>query len=110
LGAASGAPDPGAWAAFYADDAEWIEYRYSAPPGAPHRMEGRERIRAVLEQVIAAGLRVELSDEILADGRAAFRADVELPDGRRIVEHTMIWTAGGAITRQVDVEAWDPAP
>ena len=81
--AAYGGPDPDAWAAFYAEDAEWIEYRYSAPPAAPHRMEGRERIRVVLEQVVAAGRRAELSEVIHAPGRAAFR---------------------------VDVEAWDPAP
>ena len=108
--AAFGGADADAWAAFYADDAEWIEYRYSAPPSAPHRMEGRDRIRVVLEQVIAAGLKAELSEVIDAPGRAAFRVDVELPDGRRIVEHTMIWTDGGTITRQVDVEAWDPTP
>ena len=108
--AAFGGDDPGAWAAFYAEDAEWVEYRYSAPPSAPHRMEGRERIRVVLEQVVTAGFKAELSDEILVPGRAAFRVDVELPDGRRVVEHSMIWTGGGSITRQVDVEAWDPAP
>ena len=107
---AFGGGDAEAWAAFYAEDAEWIEYRYSAPPSAPHRMEGRDRIRVVLEQVIAAGLKAELSEVIDAPGRAAFRVDVELPDGRRIVEHTMIWTDGGTITRQVDVEAWDPTP
>ena len=60
--------------------------------------------------MVAAGLRIALSEEIVAPGRAAFRVDVELPDGRQVVEHTMIWTDGGSITRQVDVEAWDPAP
>jgi len=30
-----------------------------------------------------------------------------LRDGRRIVEHVIIHYAGGRITRQVDVEAWD---
>src|SRR5690606_4101138 len=32
---------------------------------------------------------------------------VMLRDGRRIVEHVIIHYAGGRITRQVDVEAWD---
>ena len=29
------------WASFYADDAEWIEYRESDPPRAPNVMRGR---------------------------------------------------------------------
>ena len=33
--------DAGAWSEFYADDAEWIEYRHDAPPRAPHRMVGK---------------------------------------------------------------------
>jgi hypothetical protein len=105
-----GGEDPAAWAAFHAEEAEWVECRYSAPPAAPHRMEGRDRIRVALEQVVAAGLKAELSDVIIAPGRTAFHADVELPDGRRIVEHRMVWPGGGSITRQVDAEAWDPTP
>jgi ketosteroid isomerase-like protein len=32
------------WAQFYPEDAEWIEYKPSAPPRNPSRMLGRERI------------------------------------------------------------------
>ena len=38
------------WLAFYADDAEWIEYRHNAPPRSPNRMIGREQIGAFLQR------------------------------------------------------------
>ena len=99
--------DASAWAEFYADDAEWIEYRHDAPPRAPHQMVGKEQIADFLRAVAAEDIAIELSDEVLSGERAAFRVTCTFPDGRRIIEHVIVELRGGKITRQVDVEAWD---
>jgi ketosteroid isomerase-like protein len=101
------AQDVDAWLAFYADDAEWIEYRHSNPPRNPNRMAGREEIRAFLNRIKAAGIQIALSDEVLSGTRTAFCVTCILPGGKRIIEHVILHHAGGKIARQVDVEAWD---
>jgi len=101
------AQDVEAWLAFYADDAEWIEYRHNAPPAAPNRMAGREAIGAFLGRVKASGVRLRISDEVIGPERAAFCLTVGLASGKRIIEHIIIHFRDGRITRQVDVEAWD---
>lgn len=101
------AKDVGAWLAFYADGAEWIEYRHSAPPRAPNVTAGRDAIEAHLHRIAASGIELELSDEVLGDGRIAFRATCTLPGGDRIVEHVILHLDGDLIARQVDVEASD---
>ena len=99
--------DATTWADFYTDDAEWIEYRHLSPPRAPNVMRGKDVITAFIERVCSQPLLFEIEDEIVGDGRAAFRLIVELAEGRRIIEHIMIYFADGKIARQVDVEAWD---
>ena len=91
------------WVQFYADDAEWIEYKPSAPPRDPLRMIGRKRIA----EFIAALERSDIKNEVLGRERATFSVDVTLPDGKRVYEHTIIQFEEGKIARQVDVEAWD---
>jgi len=96
------------WASFYAPDAEWIEYRHTNPPRAPHRMVGQTEIRAFLGRVKASNISIEITDEIPGPTRAAVCVRCTLADGvRRIIEHVIIHYANGRITRQVDVEAWD---
>ena len=99
--------DVGAWAGFYADDAEWIEYKHSYPPRSPRRIEGRRKIMDFLTKIREGKVQLAISDEIVGPDRAAFCLWVRLPDGRRIIEHVIIHYTGGRITRQVDVEAWD---
>lgn len=100
--------DVDAWAAFYAPDAEWIEYRHTNPPRAPNRMTGRASIKAFLARVKGSNVSLSITDEVIGPTRCAFCVTCTLPDGvRRIIEHVIIHTAGNAIARQVDVEAWD---
>ena len=101
------AKDFEAWIAFYAEDAEWTEYRGHNPPRSPNVMRGRDAIAQFLEHVCAAPIAIRFEDEVVAGEGAAFRLWVTLADGRRIVEQVIIRTAGGRIIRQVDVEAWD---
>jgi ketosteroid isomerase-like protein len=95
------------WAAFYAEDAEWIEYKPSAPPSDPVRMVGRERIAKFLASLEESNIEIAVSDEVLGRERAAFSVDVTLADGRHMLEHTIVHIEDGRIARQVDVEAWD---
>jgi len=95
------------WLKFYADDAEWIEYKQTHPPRSPRRIVGKKEIADFLAHVTASNVLLEIDDEIIGPTRAAFCLWCTLGDGRRIVEHIIIHFADGKITRQVDVEAWD---
>lgn len=100
--------DANRWARFYAEDAEWIEYKPTAPPRDPVRMKGREAIARFLSSLEDSEIEIALSDEVLGGERVAFGVEVSLPDGRRVLEHTIVHLGvDGTISRQVDVEAWD---
>jgi ketosteroid isomerase-like protein len=101
------AKDVEAWIAFYAEDAEWIEYTPEAPPRAPAVMRGRAAIRAFLEEVAADPMRLSIRDEVSAGDRAAWMVVCELSDGRRAIENTVATLREGLIVRQVEVESWD---
>jgi ketosteroid isomerase-like protein len=75
------------WAGFYAEDAEWIEYKPSALPSAPVRMVGRERIAKLLASLEESNIEISDFDEVLGRERAAFSVDVTLPDGGRVRAH-----------------------
>jgi ketosteroid isomerase-like protein len=95
------------WVAFYADDAEWIEYRHFSPPRSPDRMVGRQQIAEFLERICGANLGITIADEVIGPDRVAFSVDCTLPDGKHIFEHVIAHFENGKISRQVDVEASD---
>lgn len=95
------------WVSFYADDAEWIEYRHTSPPRAPNRMIGKQQIADFLARVCAADLGLTVADEVIGANRIAFSVDCAFPDGKRVFEHVIARIEDGRITNQVDVEAWD---
>jgi ketosteroid isomerase-like protein len=101
------ARDVDRWIGFYADDAEWLEYRPGNPPSAPNVMRGREEILAFLRDVASKDLTLTVSDEVARGRRAAFAVTVSLPDGRREIEHVVLELRDGRIARHVDVESWD---
>jgi len=95
------------WATFFADDAEWIEYKHTHPPGSPRRMTGKAQIEEFLADVKASNITLKIEDEVVGPTRAAFCVWCLLPGGKRVVENVIIHFSGGKITKQVDVEAWD---
>ncbi len=105
---ASTSKDADRWLSFFAEDAEWTEYRYFDPPRAPHRMRGMGEIEPFVRGISASAVELTAGTPIVTDDAAAFSIDCLLPDGRRIYEHVMIEIADGKIARQTDVEAWDP--
>jgi SnoaL-like domain len=99
--------DVPAWAGYFAEGAEWYEYRERNPPRSPNVMRGRGQIRSFLEGVAASPVELRISHEVIGPSRAAYRLTVRFEDGRRVIEHIIIELAGGQITSEVDVEAWD---
>jgi ketosteroid isomerase-like protein len=105
--AALEARDVERWLPFYADDAEWLEYRHGNPPRSPHVMRGREEIGRFLDDVAGSQIELEISNEVLGDERAAFTITFTRTGGRRIVENVIVDHRDGRIVRQLEVEAWD---
>lgn len=95
------------WVSFYADDAEWIEYRHSSPPRSPNRMVGKRQIAVFLHEICGPDLGITLAEEVIGTDRIAFSVDCALPDGRHIFEHVIAHLKDGQVVCQVDVEAWD---
>jgi hypothetical protein len=71
--------DTSAWAEFYADDAEWLEYKHGYPPSSPRRMSGRVEIEAFLSRVAASGVELKVSDEVVGAARAASARGARCP-------------------------------
>ena len=92
------------WLAFFADDAEWVEYRHKA--SSPRVLRGDE-IARYLDYVTRTDTELAISNEVLGDDRAAFTLTATRPDGRLIVENTILDVRDGLIVRQHEVEAWD---
>jgi ketosteroid isomerase-like protein len=99
--------DAARWVEFYAEDAQWIEYKPSAPPRAPIRMIGKSQIEEFVEAVSRSNLEITLADEVVGEERAAFSVTCTFPDGRRVYEQVIVQLEDAKIARQVDVEAWD---
>lgn len=99
--------DLDSWVSFYADDAEWIEYRHFSPPRSPNRMVSKQQIAEFLSRICSADFGTTIVDEVIGGDRFAFSIDCTLPDGKHIFENIMIHTENGKVVRQVDVEAWD---
>ena len=105
--AALEARDPARWLPFYADDAEWLEYRHDKPPRAPNVMRGKAAIGRFLEEIATSQIELAISNELLGEARAAFTITVVRADGRRIVENVILDHRDGRIVRQHEVESWD---
>ena len=105
--AALEARDVARWLPFYADDAEWLEYRHGNPPRAPDVTRGRAAIGRYIEEIAASRIALAISNEVLGEHRAAFTITVLRADGRRIIENVIVDHRDGRIVRQLEVEAWD---
>jgi ketosteroid isomerase-like protein len=102
--------DAASWIDFFADDAEWLEYRNQDPPSRPRRLSGKAEIREYVDWLAASPLARSIENELVGTDRVAFRIWTDLRAGLRVVEHVMLEIVDGKIHRQVDVEAWDLMP
>jgi len=103
------AKDVEAWLAFYADDAEWLEYQPTRPLSSPRRHVGSAEIRAYLEFIAGEPEPLVVSDELASGDRAAFAIWMTFADGRAFGEHCIVTLRDGLIVRHVDIELWDRA-
>ena len=103
------ARDHEAWLGFFADDAQWIEYRPDNPPRSPRIMDGKGEIGDFLDSIAPVPAELRISHEVLGERRVAYRLTVTFAaDGRQIVENVIAdLNARGQIVSQVDVEMWD---
>ena len=101
------AKDVEAWLAFYADDAEWLEYQPTRRLAEPRRHSGRAEIRAYLEFIAGEPEPLVVSDELTDGDRAAFAIWLTFADGRPFGEHCILTLRDGLIVRHVDIELWD---
>ena len=53
------------WVSFYADDAEWGEYRDYSPPRSPNRMVGKRQIAGFSREIYEADLDLTIADELI---------------------------------------------
>ncbi len=92
-----------AWLAYYAEDAEWIEYNHLRSLDDPQRTVGKAAISKHLQMIKDSQLTLSIQDELVGPERAAFCVWVVLSSGKRIIEHTFIRYKQGLITRMVDM-------
>jgi ketosteroid isomerase-like protein len=93
--------------ALYADDAtvEIVDQRNT--PSAPMRLEGREALRAHLQDVLSRDMTHEL-DTVAAGGDAlGYSIRCRYPDGTRVVCAATAQVRDGKIARELGVQAWD---
>lgn len=104
--AACTARSTGAWLAFYADDAECIEYCLD-PLVLVRRACGRAAMNTILTEVSWWPSLLTL-ESLEADGdRIRFRLWSDPPGGRLMVEHVMLTIAADRIQRQIRVVAFE---
>jgi SnoaL-like protein len=97
------------WLSFFADGAQWVEYRPGNPPASPRVLAGKDAIRLWLEEIGPTPADLRVTHELVGDRRIAYRLTVTFAeDGRQIVENVIAdLDADGRVVSQVDVEVWD---
>jgi hypothetical protein len=95
------------FADYVTDDVELIQIDQRTQPAAPGVYRGRSALLALAEDLERRGLTMELSDGFLAGDRGAVRMVCTYPDGRKVVENTLLTLRDGKIARWEGVQAWD---
>ena len=99
--------DAAALASLYAPDATVEIADANNPPSRPSRLEGRDAIRAQLEDVLARDMTHELDIVVVADGAVGYSLRCAYPDGTRVLCVSTAQLRDGKIVREVGVQAWD---
>jgi hypothetical protein len=110
LDAITNAVDNGGVAAladYATDDIELREVDQTTPPAAPAVYRGREALSALAEELERRGVRMRIDDGFIAGDRGALRVVCTHPDGKQVVEHTLLTLRDGKVARWSGVQAWD---
>jgi ketosteroid isomerase-like protein len=99
--------DPAGLLALYADDAtiELADARNT--PSRPLRLEGREAIRAHLEDVLARDMTHAVDVVAVGEDAVGYSLRCAYPDGTRVLCAATAQLRDGRIVREVGVQVWD---
>ena len=87
---------------FFADDAEWIEYKRPHPPKQILMLKGKNEIEKHLAAMKESGVIFSVEDEVVTPNRAAFCVLCSQSDGKKLVENVIIHYKNGRITQRIE--------
>ncbi len=99
--------DAEAQLALYAEDAEVRLVDRVNTPRSPRVLNGREEIRAWIEDVCARDMTHAVQTPVLGGDAVAFIEACRYPDGTNVLCATVAELSDGRIVRQVAIQAWD---
>jgi hypothetical protein len=91
----------------YADDATIEVADAKTTPSRPLKVEGRDAIRAYLDDVFGRDMTHQVDTVAITDDSAGFSVRCAYPDGTRVVCVATAELSGGVIVRQLTAQAWD---
>lgn len=99
--------DVEALVSLYAPDAELRIVDAQHPPSEPRVLRGVGEYRPYLEDICGRDMTHALERVVVGETGAAFTEACAYPDGTRVLCAAVVDLAGGRITRQTCVQAWD---
>jgi ketosteroid isomerase-like protein len=93
--------------ALYADDATVEVADAQNTPSRPLRLEGREAIRAHLEDVLAREMTHAVDVVAVGEDAVGYSLRCAYPDGTRVLCAATAQLRDGRIIREIGVQAWD---
>jgi hypothetical protein len=94
-------------AGFYADDALVRIIDCDNPPSKPRELRGKGAIVAYYDDVCSRAMTHSVEHGLAEGDRLAFTQACAYPDGTRVFCAAMVELAGGKISKQTVVQAWD---
>jgi len=92
---------------FYADNARLRIIDCDHPPSRPQVIVGRSAIAAYFDDVCGRTMTHKIESGCVETSRLAFTQACAYPDGVKVFCSAMADLAGGQITNQTIVQAWD---
>jgi ketosteroid isomerase-like protein len=99
--------DAAALAGLYADDATIELVDQANPPSSPRRIEGREAIRAHLDDVFGRDVSHELETVAASSDALGYSVRCVYADGMKVVCTSTARLRDGKIAAELGVQAWD---
>jgi ketosteroid isomerase-like protein len=99
--------DAAGLAALYAHDATVELADAQNTPSRPLRLEGREAIRAHLEDVLAREMTHAVDVVAVGEDAVGYSLRCAYPDGTRVLCAATAQLRDGRIIREIGVQAWD---
>jgi len=101
--------DAAAMAEMFAADATVVLIDQEHPPSRPQTVQGREAIRAMLDDICSRDMTHEVTHLIAGGDGVAYTEMCRYADGTRVEVAMVMDVRDGRITRQEGVQAWDTA-